>query len=92
MSGGLSRKEVLAELQRIYGDFLGYPAELLGEDDQLEMDLGVESLKQVTLLVQVGKRFGLERLQQDVRLLDYPTLGRIADIVTAESEGRADDA
>lgn len=92
VSGGLSRKEVLTELQRIYGDFLGYPAELLGEDDQLEMDLGVESLKQVTLLVQVGKRFGLERLQQDVRLLEYPTLGRIADMVTAESEGRADDA
>ncbi|WP_192583691.1 acyltransferase domain-containing protein [Streptomyces albicerus] len=75
------REDILAELQQMYGDYLGYPPELLGEDDRLEADLGVESLKQVSLLVRVGERYGIGSLRKDVRLLDYPTLGRIADMV-----------
>ncbi|WP_194923419.1 acyltransferase domain-containing protein [Catenulispora pinisilvae] len=79
--GELGRTQVMAELRQLYGEFLGYPPELLGEDEHLEADLGVESLKQVALLGKVGEKYGLDQLREDARLLDFPTLGRIADLV-----------
>jgi [acyl-carrier-protein] S-malonyltransferase len=88
--GGPGRVQVLVELRELYGEFLGYPPELLGEDEHLEADLGVESLKQVALLAKVGEKYGLDQLREDAKLLDFPTLGRIADLVVgaAGQEGR----
>ncbi|KXK59670.1 hypothetical protein AWW66_22990 [Micromonospora rosaria] len=82
---------VLAEVQALYGDYLGYPPELLGEDDGLEADLGVESLKQVALLGRVADRFDLPDLRSNASLLTVGTLRRIAEAVVrgrAEAAGR----
>ncbi|MFJ4961967.1 acyltransferase domain-containing protein [Streptomyces sp. NPDC088729] len=80
---------VLAELRTLYGDFLGYPPDLLGEDDGLESELGVESLKQVALLGRVSERFGLPGLRANSSLLTVGTLRRIAESVV---QGRAEAA
>ncbi|MER7878154.1 acyltransferase domain-containing protein [Streptomyces solisilvae] len=88
---GLDYDTVLTELRTLYGDFLGYPPDLLGEDDGLEADLGVESLKQVALLGRVSDRFDLPDLRSDSSLLTAGTLRRIAETVVrarAEAAGR----
>ncbi|WP_326809799.1 acyltransferase domain-containing protein [Streptomyces scopuliridis] len=90
-SAGLDYETVLAELQTLYGDFLGYPPDLLGEDDGLESELGVESLKQVVLLGRVSDRFDLPGLRSNSSLLTVGTLRRIAETVVearAEAAGR----
>ncbi|WP_445397977.1 acyltransferase domain-containing protein [Streptomyces sp. LE64] len=90
-AAGLDHETVLAELRSIYGDFLGYPPDLLGEDDGLESELGVESLKQVVLLKRVSERYELPDLIKNTSLLTSGTLGRIARAVTdswAEAAGR----
>ncbi|MGW8671681.1 acyltransferase domain-containing protein [Streptomyces niveus] len=89
VSDGLNYASVLAELQTLYGDFLGYPPDLLGEDDGLESELGVESLKQVVLLGRVSDQFDLPDLRSNSSLLSVGTLRRIAESVVA---GRAEAA
>ncbi|MGC5662916.1 acyltransferase domain-containing protein [Micromonospora sp. WMMD723] len=80
---------VLAEIRALYGDYLGYPPELLGDDDALESDLGVESLKQVALLGRVADRYGLPDLRANTSLLTVGTLRRIAQaVVQAEATAR----
>ncbi|MEV4728303.1 acyl carrier protein [Micromonospora humida] len=81
---------VLAEIRALYGDYLGYPPELLGDDDALESDLGVESLKQVALLGRVADRYGLPDLRANTSLLTVGTLRRIAQaVVQAQGEATA---
>jgi [acyl-carrier-protein] S-malonyltransferase len=85
--GGLTYETVLADLRTLYGDFLGYPPDLLGEDDGLESELGVESLKQVVLLGRVSDQFGLPDLRANSSLLTIGTLRRIAEtVVQARTE------
>ncbi|MFJ9424616.1 acyltransferase domain-containing protein [Streptomyces sp. NPDC101249] len=86
-AAGPDYETVLAELRTLYGDFLGYPPDLLGEDDGLESELGVESLKQVTLLGRVSERYDLPDLRSDSSLLTSGTLRRIAESVV---QGRAE--
>ncbi|MDC2947900.1 acyltransferase domain-containing protein [Streptomyces heilongjiangensis] len=88
-SAGLDYETVLTELRTLYGDFLGYPPDLLGEDDGLESELGVESLKQVTLLRRVADRYDLPDLRSNSSLLTAGTLRRIAESVV---QGRAEAA
>ncbi|MFI9643419.1 acyltransferase domain-containing protein [Micromonospora sp. NPDC051925] len=81
---------VLTEIRALYGDYLGYPPELLGDDDVLESDLGVESLKQVALLSRVADRYGLPDLRANTSLLTVGTLRRIAQaVVQARGEATA---
>ncbi|MBI0320037.1 acyl carrier protein, partial [Streptomyces javensis] len=88
-SAGLDYETVLAELRTLYGDFLGYPPDLLGEDDGLEAELGVESLKQVALLGMVSDRYDLPDLRANSSLLTVGTLRRIAEAVVQARSGAA---
>jgi acyl transferase domain-containing protein len=72
------RDAVLDELRRIYAKALEYPVDVLTDDAQLEGDLGVDSLKQTSLLARVADRFGLP---DGLRVWELPTLGHIADHV-----------
>ncbi|MEU9558714.1 acyltransferase domain-containing protein [Streptomyces fumanus] len=71
---------LLAELSALYADDLGFPAEMLTEDIDLEADLGVDSAKQTALLEKVRHRYGLPALRGEDRA-SATTLGRIADLV-----------
>ncbi|GAA1269860.1 hypothetical protein GCM10009579_30590 [Streptomyces javensis] len=88
-SAGSDYETVLAELRTLYGDFLGYPPDLLGEDDGLEAELGVESLKQVALLGMVSDRYDLPDLRANSSLLTVGTLRRIAEAVVQARSGAA---
>jgi acyl transferase domain-containing protein len=80
-----SREVMLTRLQQLYADHLGYPVEEMSETADLEAELGVDSLKQTELLTLVDRRFGIDRFEGRVRLLDYPTLGDVADVVWQHS-------
>jgi acyl transferase domain-containing protein len=81
------RAEVLDRLRRLYAEALEYPAEVLAEDSALEAELGVDSLKQTSLLKRVVEQFGLPESAGDLRVWELPTLGRIADFVLAARNG-----
>ncbi|MFE0027681.1 acyltransferase domain-containing protein [Amycolatopsis sp. NPDC059021] len=81
----LVREDLLAELATMYAEVVGYPADVFTEDVDLEADLGIDSLRQVAVLTKVTERFGLARTE--IKLSDYPTLGSVADSVTAQLAG-----
>ncbi len=78
---GLSRDELLAQLRRTYATALDYPESVLGENADLEADLGVDSVKQTELLARVGEEYAPALLPQDFRLAELTTLGCIADFI-----------
>ena len=83
---GLSRPEVaevLAELVSLYADSLGYPAEAVSADADLEADLGIDSLKRAEMLGKVRAHFGLVDAGDDGRFLAQSTLAELAELVAA---------
>ena len=81
--GGGDRPQVLERLRELYATALEYPADLLTDDAALEAELGVDSLKQTSLLTRVIEEFGLPEKPGDLRVWELPSLGRIADHVLA---------
>lgn len=84
-----SREETLDRLRALYARVLEYPPEVFAEDAQLEAELGVDSLKQTSLLTTVIAEFGLPTDSGDLRVWEFPTLGRIADHVLAAGQAVA---
>ena len=81
---GSDREEVLARLRKLYAVHLEYPEEVFEEHAELEADLGCDSLRQMELLRKTSEEFSISALRTDVRLIEYPTLGRIADAIMAK--------
>ncbi|MBF6169293.1 acyltransferase domain-containing protein [Streptomyces gardneri] len=81
-----ARDDVTRRLRALYADLLEYPPDVLTEDAMLEADLGVDSLKQTALLTKVIEMFELTRPPNGVTVLDYPSLGHIAEWVLQQRQ------
>jgi [acyl-carrier-protein] S-malonyltransferase len=57
-----------------------YPADVFEPDADFEADLGIDSLKQVTVLTEVQREFQLPA-RTDLRVKDYNTLARVVALV-----------
>ncbi|MGH4034167.1 acyltransferase domain-containing protein [Actinomycetota bacterium Odt1-20B] len=73
--------QLAAELRTTYAEFLGFPTEMLTDSVDLEADLGVDSIKQVTLFSKLAKRYELDAAGLDVRVTSYTTLPAIANLL-----------
>ncbi|AZM49976.1 hypothetical protein DMB38_33065 [Streptomyces sp. WAC 06738] len=72
---------VLAALQQVYADRLGYPVEAMDPDADLEGDLGIDSLKRMEVLSTLIDRFGLHHVADDTRFALQSTLGDLARLI-----------
>ncbi|WP_407562553.1 acyltransferase domain-containing protein [Streptomyces sp. 184] len=72
---------VLATLQQVYADRLGYPVEAMDPDADLEGDLGIDSLKRMEVLSTLIDRFGLHHVADDTRFALQSTLGGLARLI-----------
>jgi acyl transferase domain-containing protein/acyl carrier protein len=91
-AGGLPETGVLVdELRRIVTDTLGYPADVLTDDVDLEADLGISSVKQIELLTTILDRYDLPTPDADIRPGLFATLPDIATFLhtLADSTGKA---
>ncbi|GAA2122725.1 acyltransferase domain-containing protein [Streptomyces synnematoformans] len=73
--------DVLATLQQVYADRLGYPVEAMDPDADLEGDLGIDSLKRMEVLSTLIDRFGLHHVADDARFALQSTLGGLARLI-----------
>jgi [acyl-carrier-protein] S-malonyltransferase len=79
--------ELLHQLRKLYAEELDYPEEVVTEDADLEGELGLDSLSQVTLLILVLETYGMGKHATDVVGAEHPTLASIAALVrTLEAE------
>ena len=77
---GPSAHDLLLE---IVAERTGYPAEVLLPEMDLEADLGIDSIKRVALLAEVGKRLELNEAVDRARLRELRTLGEVLGLFTS---------
>ncbi|MEU6863354.1 acyltransferase domain-containing protein [Streptomyces sp. NPDC046876] len=75
------RDVLVAELRGTFADALGYPEEVFTEEAHLEADLGIASVKRTELLVGLLDRYDLPTPPADLRVRDYNTLPKLADLM-----------
>lgn len=73
--------ELIEQLQRIYAENLGIPLDNVTVDADLTADLGVDSLTQDELMVQILERYGIPDKASVVQPASYPTIGDLADLI-----------
>ncbi|MFE2104376.1 acyl carrier protein [Kitasatospora sp. NPDC059463] len=80
-----SRSDLVREVCDFYAEELEFPSEAVGPETELEAELGVDSLHQITLLGQILKRYGAEEAVDDVadglRANEYPTPSAVVDLL-----------
>lgn len=73
-----SREELRTRLVDLLSEVSGYPPDVFQDDLDLEVDLGIDSLKQAQTLGRVRAESGLE-LDESFQLRDHQTLGKVVD-------------
>jgi [acyl-carrier-protein] S-malonyltransferase len=82
-----SRDEASSALRALYAEALEYPEEVFTDDVELEADLGIDSVKQTELLARAAESYGMPARDDDFRLADYDTFGKVVDYVVAQIAG-----
>ncbi|MFE6905766.1 acyl carrier protein [Streptomyces erythrochromogenes] len=77
-----SIEEVRARLVELVSEVSGYPPEVFEDHLDLEVDLGIDSIKQVETLGKVREEYGLP-MDEDFVMRDYATIGKMADYIVA---------
>lgn len=83
-----SREGILARLQTLYAESVGYPAEVLEPHLDLEADLGLDSITQTELLARALEMHGSHVPRESVSVARYATLGSIADLINGSARGQ----
>ncbi|MEG3630825.1 acyltransferase domain-containing protein [Streptomyces poriticola] len=73
--------ELLAELRRMYAEETEAPEDLIEFDMDLESELGVDSLTQLSLFARAARRYGRAEPPKSLRITDYSTLADLADLL-----------
>ncbi|MEU3371814.1 phosphopantetheine-binding protein [Streptomyces sp. NPDC006660] len=77
--------EVKARLVELIAEVSGYPADVFEDHLDLEVDLGIDSIKQVETLVKVREEYGLA-MDEDFLMRDYATVGKMAGYIVGRLE------
>ncbi|MEU3649866.1 acyltransferase domain-containing protein [Lentzea sp. NPDC034063] len=77
----VSRPEVVVSIQELFANALEYPVEVLGEEAELEAELGVDSIRKADLLIAVRRKFNIGAPPTEYQSSDYDSIGKIADFV-----------
>ncbi|HYD40902.1 MAG TPA: SDR family NAD(P)-dependent oxidoreductase [Anaeromyxobacter sp.] len=83
-SSGAAAEEVAEIVRAAVADVTGYKVSLVEPSMELEADLGVDTVKQATILATLGARFGLHQ-DLEFRISDFPTVGHLIQFFAARA-------
>ncbi|MGB6031423.1 MAG: SDR family NAD(P)-dependent oxidoreductase, partial [Bacteroidota bacterium] len=86
-AGGFDKEEIRAETLKVFSEVTKYPEDMLELGMEMEADLGIDTVKQATILAMLGERYRMER-DESIQLSNYPTIGHIVDLMH-ERAGKA---
>jgi acyl transferase domain-containing protein/NAD(P)-dependent dehydrogenase (short-subunit alcohol dehydrogenase family)/acyl carrier protein len=70
------KKDTAKEVMNVISKITGYPPEMIEEDMEVESDLGIDTVKQATILSTLSEHFGMiEKI--DFKISAYPTVGHL---------------
>jgi malonyl CoA-acyl carrier protein transacylase len=74
------KQDVEAFILAMISEKTGYPSEVLDLQLDLEADLGVDTVKQAEMFLNIREHYNIER-QEDLRLSDYNTIEKVIQFV-----------
>ena len=72
--------DMLDEILGIFSEVTKYPKEMLDLTMEIEADLGIDTVKQATILSVISERYGILQ-EESLKMSDYPTIGHILNMV-----------
>jgi len=85
------RREVAKVVLSVVADVTGYAVEMIGQEMELEADLGIDTVKQATILAMLGEKFALTR-NTDLRMSDYTNVGQLTNFFASLGESPQNSA
>ncbi len=70
----IGNNDASKEVMKVISEITGYPSEMIEEDMEVESDLGIDTVKQATILSTLSERFGMTD-KIDFKIAAYPTVG-----------------
>lgn len=70
------KKDTAKEVMNVISKITGYPPEMIEEDMEVESDLGIDTVKQATILSTLSEYFGMSE-KVDFKISAYPTVGHL---------------
>ncbi len=80
LSHKLDKETIKADTLKVFSEVTKYPEDMLELDMEMEADLGIDTVKQATILSILGEKYMLER-EEGMQLSNYPTIGHIVDLI-----------
>jgi acyl carrier protein len=77
--------EIRTRLVGLIAEISGYPEDIFEDHLDLEVDLGIDSIKQVETLAKLREEYGLT-LDEGFLMRDYPTVGKMAGYIVGRLE------
>ena len=77
---------VVEKVLEVVADKTGYPTEMLELDQDMEADLGIDTVKQAETFASIRESFDIP-VQEGLNLRDYPTLQSVIDFVRTHAAG-----
>jgi len=74
---------IVDEILDIYSEITGYPKEMLDLNMEIEADLGIDTVKQATILSMISEKFNIPQ-EDSVKLSNYPTIGHVVNMVQSK--------
>ncbi len=73
------RARVAEEVLKVFAQITKYPQDSLGVEMEMEADLGIDTVKQATILSMLAEKYGLPQ-DETLQLASLPTIGHIIDL------------
>jgi len=83
-------EEIKKEVIEVFSEVTKYPEDMLELDMEMEADLGIDTVKQATILSMLGEKYHMER-DDNLILSDYPTIGHILDLVYQTTDVKVEE-
>ncbi|PYG85774.1 malonyl CoA-acyl carrier protein transacylase [Ruminiclostridium sufflavum DSM 19573] len=74
------KDDVKSEVVKVISEISKYPTDMLDLDMEMEADLGIDTVKQATIISILWERFALNR-EEGQGIAGYPTIGQVVDLI-----------
>ncbi len=76
----LSKDTVKSEVLNVISEISKYPTDMLDLDMEMEADLGIDTVKQATIISILWDKYAIKR-EEGQSITNYPTIGQVIDLI-----------
>lgn len=87
--GAYSKDKIQDEVLKVISEISKYPTDMLDLDMEMEADLGIDTVKQATIISILWEKFALNR-EDGQSVTNYPTIGQVVDLIYSKLPSQAD--